>query len=88
MKVGSMIELVTDQSWSNFQLGVEYNWDFIAFCFFLLCYWFKILVLQSQPIRSSSKNSGDLVTCVFPRSWRLLFFILRSYWLSEIFPSL
>ena len=83
-----MIELVTDQSWSNFQLGVEYNWDFIAFCLFLLCYWFKILVLQSQPIRSSSKNSGDLVTCVFPRSWRLLFFILRSYWLSEIFPSL
>ena len=68
MKVGSMIELVTDQSWSNFQLGVEYNWDFIAFCFFLLFYWFKILVLQSQPIRSSSKNNGDLVTCVFPRS--------------------
>ena len=63
-----MIELVTDQSWSNFQLGVEYIWDFIAFCFFLLFYWFKILVLQSQPIRSSSKNSGDLVTCVFLRS--------------------
>ena len=45
-----MIELVTDQSWSNFQLGVEYNWDFIAFCLFLLCYWFKILVLQSGAV--------------------------------------
>ena len=69
-----MIELVTDQSWSNFQLGVEYNWDFIPFCLFLLCYWFKILVLQSQPIRSSSKNSGDLVTCVFPLSWAFAVF--------------
>ena len=79
-----MIELVTDQSWSNFQLGVEYNWDFIAFCFFLLCYWFKILVLQSQPI-------GAVLTWsrVFSRARvRLLFFTLRSYWLSEIFPSL
>ena len=36
MKVSSMIELVTDQSWSNFQLGVEYNWDFIAFSCFVI----------------------------------------------------
>ena len=86
--MGSMIELVTDQSWSNFQLGVEYNWDFIAFCLFLLCYWFKILVLQSQQIRSSSKNSGDLVTCFPALVGVCCFFILRSYWLSEIFPSL
>ena len=86
MKVSSMIELVTDQSWSNFQLGVEYNWDFIAFSCFVIG-----LKYSCYNLNQSGAVLKTVVTWsrVFSRACgRLLFFILRSYWLSEIFPSL
>ena len=54
----------------------------LNFLLYVLCDWFRKLMLLSQPIRCKIKPNHDLVTHVFPRFWKMenvLFFVKRQF---------
>ena len=55
--------------WSNLHLRVES--DALIFLLYVLCDWFRKLMLLSQPIRCKIKPNHDLVSRVFPRFWKM-----------------
>ena len=66
--------------WSNLHLRVES--DALIFLLYVLCDWFRKLMLLSQPIRCKIKPNHDLVARVFPRFWKMenvLFFVKRQF---------
>ena len=70
--------------WSNLHLRVES--DALIFLLYVLCDWFRKLMLLSQPIRCKIKPNHDLVTHVFPRFWKMenvLFFVKRQFVVSS-----